>query len=200
MFSPDSRLSQGQCGCVCGSSSVHTSVSAPRPASHKAAAIQDPAPTETQPTASTVTRHMVAGSGQRTHRWAVHTGPTHWARQQLAVSPSTRWRAAGIVHTSGQSTPAPQTGPGNSQQCHPAQGGGQRAPYTPVGSPHRPHTLGQATASTVTQHKVTGSGQHTHRWAVHTGPTHWARQQLAVSPSTKWLAAGNVHTSGPGNS
>ena len=151
MFSPDSRLSQGQCGCVCGSSSVHTSVSAPRPASHKAAAIQDPAPTETQPTASTVTRHMVAGSGQRTHRWAVHTGPTHWARQQLAVSPSTKWRA----------------------------------PYTPVGSPHRPHTLGQATASSVTRHKVMGSRQRTHRWAVHTGPTHWARQQLAVSSSTR---------------
>ena len=136
MFSPDSRLSQGQCGCVCGSSSVHTSVSSPRPASHKAAAIQDCAPTATQPTPGTVTWHKVVGTvhtGPALWAWQhlapspgiVRTGPTLWAWQQLAqggrhsthrphmlglATAGTRWQA--------QCTPAPHTGPGNSWHHH----------------------------------------------------------------------------------
>ena len=138
--------------------------------------------------ANTWHHHLAQGGGHSTHRprtLGLATAGTRWRAQYTPAphtGPGNSWH-----HRLAQHTPPPHPGPGNSQHHHQAQGGGHSA--------HQPHTLGLATASTIIRHKEVGT--------VHTSPTLWAWQQLALSlGTTTEVLAGAIlalapHTLGP---
>ena len=137
-----------------------------------------------------------AGPGNSWHKVAgtVHTGPTHWAWQQLAPSP-------GIAHTG--PTPwawqqlAPSSGARWWAQYTPAPHSGPETASTVTGHNHwstgrhsgtvlalAPHTLGPATAGTSTTHKSGGQWAKVHIYGQHMRP--------ALSLYTKMWAAPKV--------